>query len=415
VQTTEVHQRGYQDYWFINDSDKDVTVGLNAKGCTCSEVELTIAPPSWMPYLALSTALQALQLPLRGLDNLTTLAVACQREHQFPEMPQGGENTMLTQEFSAKVPAGAIGRVRLSWRQEVVKLLSTYADLWIGQRGGSGNARLETRVAIAPALNVNKDLTMPTVSERQLEMNEKSISGSILCFSLTRPVFHLKAELLHSRFKLQSDPIEVGEPVPISPSGLRYLENELGRHPDKQESAQRMTVLSGYRIPVTVRAKAKDGTPMEWGRYHRVVLVSSTDPGIDPIQVQVSGEVLGDISVGGGDEMGTINLGPFPRTRGARHSIVLQTDEKGIDLELDTTRKPNFLNVTLSKPEESAGGHRSWVLSVEVPPNAARGEFPLADNPDYRDSAIYVKTRGGKSGRSLRSIRVPVRGVANEG
>jgi hypothetical protein len=408
VQTTEVGQWGHQDYWFLNDNGQDVLVGLNEKGCTCSEVEITVAPPSWIPYLARSAVNHlALQQPPHALNSLTLLAAANDREHLFPELPEDGKTTKLTREFSTLIPAGAVGRVRLSWRQEQVKPLTTYANLWMGERGSSASARLETRVFIAAPLEVNKELTIDAVNERDLEKMEKGKRAWIICTSLTRPYFRLKAELLHERpQEAFSDPVEVGEPIPLKETELRRLETKI-------KEMHRMTYLSGYRIPVTVRARAKDGTPIEWGRFHRVVQISSDDRGIDPVQVQVSGEVVGDISVGAGNEGGTINLGPFLRTRGTRGAINLETDERDLDLELDSKRKPKFLNVTLSEPQETAG-HRSWVLRVEVPPNAARGEFPRDDSSDYRDSAIYVKTKSKKAGTSLRSIRIPVRGVAND-
>jgi hypothetical protein len=412
VQTTEVRQVGHQDYWFVNESQQDVRVGLNEKGCTCTEVEITVAPPGWLEHLARSAVTQALQQPLRGLDNLTILAAANDRAYQFPELPNA-EGTMLTREFYSTVPAGAVGRVRLTWKQELVKPLRTYAQLWLGQRDAT--ARLQAAVRISTPIEVSKEVTIEPISERQLEKLQKEPQqkrrdgrGWIICFSLTRPRFNLKAELLHHEpYSPQSDPVEVGAPIPLEEADLRRLE-------DKSEAMRGLTALSGYRIPVTVRAKGKDGTQMEWGRFYRVVQLSSPDADIEPVPVQVTGEVLGDITIGSGDEGGTINLGPFPRTHGTRRAINLETDEKSLDLELDKTRLPKFLEVTLSKPQEGPG-HRAWVLRVTVPPNAARGEFPRFDNPDYRDSAIYVKTKGGKTGTSLRSIRIPVRGVANEG
>ncbi len=416
VQTTEVGQVGHHDYWFINGNEQDVLVGLNAKGCTCSEVELTLVPPSWIPYLARSVVTQALQQPMRGLDNLTTLAAANDYDHQFPELPDA-EGTLFTQDMlkTVKVPPGALGRVRLSWRQEQVKPLKTYADLWIGQRGGNANARLDAGVRISAPLEVNRELTIDPISERDLEKlqgepDQKGRPGRgwIVCYSMTRPTFHVKAEILHERpEEAASDPVEVGEPIPLEARYLRQLT-------EGQKEMHRLTALAGYRIPVTVRVKAKDGTPIEWGRFQRIVQLTSPDTGIEPVQVQVAGEVVGDISIGINNESGTINLGPFRRTHGTSNAINLETDEKTLDLELDQSRKPKFLKVTLSEPQETAG-HRSWVLRVTVPPNAARGEFPRPDSPDYRDSAIYVKTKGGKTGGVLRSIRIPVRGVANEG
>ncbi|MGH7223211.1 MAG: hypothetical protein ACRELF_08285, partial [Gemmataceae bacterium] len=245
------------------------------------------------------------------------------------------------------------------------------------------------------------------VSERVLEMMKEGQQASIVCFSWTRPSFDLKAELLHERLKPESDPVEVGEPIPLKREELPRMENET--------SKATLIALSGYRIPVTLRAKAKDGTPIEWGHFRRVVRLSSSDASIESVQIKVTGEVRGDITLGGGKEAGTINLGPFRRSRGTQSEIVLHSDEKEIDLELEAARKPEYLNATLSKPEETGGGHRRWKLRVEVPPNAVFGEFPRADNPVYRDSAIYVKTRIGKTRTSHRSIRIPVLGVANEG
>lgn len=413
LHTTEIRQVGLQDFWFVNESDQDVNVGLSAKGCTCTEVELTVAPPNWMPYLARSAVIQAMQQPLRGLDNLTILAALNDRDQQFPELPEA-QGTMLTRELYARVPAGAVGRVRLNWHQEQLKSMLIYAELWIGQQAGNVVVRLETGVRIAAPLEVNKEREIDPITERELERMEREKvdkgrqgRGWILCYSLTRPKLQLKAEILHDRPQgAQSDPVEVGEPIPLEPEYVRKLES--------QKELHLLSVSSAYRIPVTVRPRAKDGTPMEWGRFQRVVQLSSPDSSFDPVHVQVTGEVVGDISIGVGDELGTINLGPFPRKHGAKRAINLETDEKKIELELDQTRKPKFLNVSLSAPQNSAG-HRSWVLRVEVPPNGARGEFPRKDNPDYRDSAIYVKTKGGKAGASLRSIRIPVRGVANEG
>ncbi len=172
-----------------------------------------------------------------------------------------------------------------------------------------------------------------------------------------------------------------------------------------------MPVLSGYRVPVTLHARAKDGTPFELGHFRRYVQLASDDEGIEPVQVRISGMVQGDVTVGDGKEgRGSISLGPFHRSRGARGSITVQTD-KDFDLTLDSSRIPAYLKVDFpDKPEMTPSGHRVWVLSVEVPPNAAQGEFPRSDDPVYHDSAIYVKTNE----KPPRFIRIPVTGAANE-
>ncbi|HTU89636.1 MAG TPA: hypothetical protein VMF69_06025 [Gemmataceae bacterium] len=403
---TEVRHTGHQDFWFTNPSGQDVDVGLIRKNCKCSEVEITVAAASFQAQLIRLAVTQALPPPSEPA-NLSILAAACYGEHWDRLVREDGATSkMLTEVNSATVPAGAIGRVRLSWRREQKEILNTYAELWMGQRGGSVSARLETNVRISEPLELSKDLSIAAVSERALEAMKKGLRATIVCYSLTRPAFDIQAKMLHRRLPAESDPVELGEPIPLTPAELLLLEKSAQMH--------MLTVLSGYRIPLRVRARAKDGTPIEWGHFHRVVQLSSSDDSIEPAQVKVTGEVLGDITVGGGTEAGMIDLGPFPRSRGAHGKILLQSDEKGIDLELDAARKPEYLNAALGKPKETGGGHRQWVLSVEVPPNAAFGEFPRADDPVYRDSAIYVKTTLGKTRTSQRSMRIPVLGVAND-
>ena len=406
VQTTEVGQRGHQDFWFANETGRDVAVGLNRKGCTCSEVEITRAPARWRPYLVRLAVASVLEGRQRNLANLTTLAAAWNREGQALESLESEETSMmLTLENSATVPAGAIGRVRLSWRQEQKKHLNTYADLWMDQRGSSANAHLEVNVLITPPMDVSsKEITISAIDERDLEKKEAGLRSSIVCFSMTRPVFDVKAKLLHDYIKPESDPVELGDPIPLTGDQLPHMGNESARSVP--------TVLSGYRIPVTVRSRAKDGTPIEWGHYRRVVQLSSSDASIEPIQVTLTGQVHGDITIGEGRGAGMINLGPFPRLRGKQGSILLQSDEKEIKLELDTSRKPEYLNATL-EPKETGSAHRNWVLHVEARPGEVWGEFPNPNNPVYRDSAIYVTTRVGKNQTPHRSIRIPVLGVAN--
>lgn len=404
---TEVRQDGHQDFWFSNDSGQDLAVGLNAKGCTCSEVEIAVAPPSWRAYGDRLNATKVLQPPLHGLDGLTMMAALNWRERLFLESLTGEANhAMLTKdkENSFTVPADAIGRVRLSWNQQAARVLNTYADLWIGKHGGTVNSRLDARVLIAdPVVLANKKLALPVVTTRHLENLEnkkKNEHGWIVCGSMTRLRFHVQAELVHERVKAESDPVEVGEPVPLNAEDLRKLAKEF--------EDQMPTILSGFKIPVTLKARAKDGTPIEWGHFTRFVRMTAEESG-EPVLVEVTGQVLGDVTVGEmGKVRGSLDLGPFPRERGTHGNLILQTDEKNLELEVDASRQPEYLKASLSKPEVTTAGHRLWKLRVEVPRGVARGEFPSDDNPLYRDSAVYVKTKG----KPPQSIRIPVTGTA---
>lgn len=417
-QITEVREKGHQDYWFVNESGMEAIVGLEAKGCTCSEVEITVAPASWVSHLTRLAVTQVLALPpLRLADSLrladlTTLAAISEGGASLPVLPDNEAGTMLTKENSVRVPAGAVGRVRLSWKQQQAKVLATYAELWMSAGGPRVNARLEANVLISTPLELDRDVSIPAVYETELFNMPEGQRGYIYCWSLTRTAFPLEATLVREHLKPESDALEVGKPIPLQEEDLLQLQQ-------RDTRMQKFPVKSGYRIPITVRAKAPDGTPIEWGEYSRhVVLHTSSD--FEPVTVRVSGAVLGDIIVGGGKGGGALNLGPFPRRRGVvgnkpNNSITLQTDEEDVELELDRSRVPEYLNPSLSKPQQSRNGHRQWVLRVEVPPNEVRGTFPRDDDPVYRDSAIYVKTKVGNSTKSSHKIRIPVLGVANDG
>lgn len=403
---TEVQQHGHQDFWFVNESGQNLEVGLNSKGCTCSEVEIALAPESWRAYGDCMSSTQALQLPLRRLEGLTMLAALNAREHRFPELAgTNASSLLLTKENAFLVPAGALGRVRLSWQQPQARTLNTFADLWIGQRGGAVNARIDARVLVSdPVVIAVREVTLPSVSIRELEYLEKEKTGQrgwIICGSLTRQHVQAQAELLRDGIKPEADPFEVGAPLPLDKADLSKLAKEFG---DKMP-----TILAGLKFPVTLKAHAKDGTPAQWGHFLRNVKMTSEE-GAEPVVVPVTGRVLGDVSIGeAGKVRGTLDLGPFPRKRGTNGTVILQTDEKQLQLELDKTRSADYFKATLSEPEETAAGHRLWKLRVEVPPGAAQGEFPRAD-PRYRDSAVYIKTKG----KPPHSLRVPIMGTAND-
>ncbi|HEY7428431.1 MAG TPA: hypothetical protein VH682_29635 [Gemmataceae bacterium] len=395
--TTEVNKTGHQDFWFVNDSGQDVPVGMNSKSCTCTQVELAIAPESWKSRWLEEAAGRVLQqasllLPSQELNGLQTLA------SYAPKLSESEVNTtLLTRDNSFTVPAGAFGWVRLTWQKPEARALNTSAELWMGHRDSTTSARLEASVLIARPMEVNPEVSAGSFSLRDLEKGKQMW---IVCWSMTRPSFTVKVQQ-DREHKAESDAVEVGQPIPLSAEDLRHLE---------QSERVPLQILSAYRIPVTLHAKAKDGTPIEWGHLRRYVSLTSDDPGIEPVQVKVTGDMHGAVAIGNGNEGKTINLGPFARSRGARGDIVLQTDVKGLDLKLDRARVPEYLKVRFpQKPEVSPSGHREWLLEVEVPRNAASGEFPRSDNPVYRDSAIYVTTNENPP----RSIRVPVAGAAN--
>ena len=402
VLASEINQEGHQDYWFENDSDKDVRVGLSGKSCTCATVEIAVVNDYWKPRLLAQTGGRLLQRGVRRLEDLPTWAATYEPDKVFVEVPEV-RTTPLNAGEVATVPAGALGWARIRWHRKSPEALMLWAELWMGHPSSGVVARLEAGVRVSEPLEAQKEISLGSFDVRDLEKGKKK---SIVCWSVTRPSVHLKATLTHPLGgKMESDPVELGKPEPLDSAAIRQLE--------QSQTLHMVRVRSAYKVPLILKARAKDGTLFDWGHFRRFVTLSSDDESVEPVQVDVTGEVLGDVKVGSSKESGAINLGPFPSSRGAHGEVVLQTDVRALNLELDQERVPPYLKVTFpGKPEETGSGVRIWVLRVEVPPNAARGEFPRSEESTYRDSAIYVKTTKEKPPRL---IRIPVRGVANDG
>src|SRR5690348_11442733 len=46
----ELNASGHHDFWFTNDNEEELTVGLKSKGCRCSDIEMQVMPPEWKQY-----------------------------------------------------------------------------------------------------------------------------------------------------------------------------------------------------------------------------------------------------------------------------------------------------------------------------------------------------------------------------
>lgn len=407
---TEQNQSGYHDFWFYNDSGQDVPVGMVGKSCKCTQVEISLAPESAKWHLAAIAAARLLQRAPYRLVDLPTAAATYQYERVYPDpaIPEEGVSTtkLETLENAVVVPPGAIGWVRMRWRGESKEQrperrpLNT--ELWMGDKTGSNSVRLDVGVMISDPVIVNKELDAGSMDIRELDKGKKEW---IVCYSATRPKFSVKALRANSgAAKPEADPLELGEPIPLSSADLSRIGQTKALH--------MVSILSGYRIPVTLHAVSADGKqPFQLGHFRRIVKLVFDDDRIDPIEVEVSGVVEGNVIVGDGKDHGLINFGTFKSSTGRSSSITLQSDVPNLELELDEKHLPKFLKVQLpSKPRIMPGGHRLWRMQVEVVKNAAHGSFPNAEDPDYRDCAIYVKTKETPG----RSIRIPVIGTANE-
>jgi hypothetical protein len=388
----EVKKPTSLDFWYHNENDADLTVGLWSKTCKCTNVELYVLPPQAKTRVLAAVAdrmAQAHQGPLA----LACLLLA-QNEPAYLDAEGTAELTPLESKESGRVPAGAVGWIRLKWSGEQARPQDLNADLWSNSKERGPSMALKVRVQFVHPLLAKPHVMAGTFGEQDLPRDL-----TLFCWSATRSAFRIKAEVTNPRGPASTDPFVLGQPIPLTAAECQQLEKETDRG----------RILCGYRVPIKLQKVSSDGkTPFDIGPFYRWVQLSSDDEGIEPIVVAVSGTVQGDVSVGGRSADGMVSFGSFDRTKGTQQSVVLQSDLP--DLELEVDRYPDFLKVTLLPPEVSQSKHRIWQMRVTVLPNKVRGLFPKSDDPALRDSAIYVKTHE----KTPRSIRIPVTGISND-
>jgi hypothetical protein len=243
-------------------------------------------------------------------------------------------------------------------------------------------------------------------ADRQQRLGERHprdlpLQRWILCWSATRDVLHLAPRLLRVRGKPETDPFVVGQPVPLSQQECQYLEKNIA---DPNDFSR---VRCAYRIPLTIREKADDGTLLDIGPFRRLVVVKVADLDHEET-VQVEGVIQGDVYVGGSEDSARVNFNKFDRGQGSTQTVRVWSETPGLKLEVDKARTATFLDIQLPEPEKNAEGKQVWRMRVSVRPNQVEGQFPRDNDPTYRDSAIYLRS----SGPDKRTMRIAVMGIA---
>jgi len=389
----EVKSPNHYDFWFQNDNERTVDVGLHYKSCKCAGADLYVLPREGQQQLAHRVAGALVLAAGRPLDlgNLTAVARALgDLDKSLRPVPLGDEGER------ASLAAGAVGWVRLHWKGDHLGPQNLRAEIWVDKKDGGSVQRLEVQARFFAPVSVSQggELNMG-----HMKVEDLPRTASLLCWSSTRLDFRVQGQVESTRERRTSDPVVVGRPEPLSPEDCARLEQSRGEG----------QVLSGYRIPVTLLPVSQDGsTPFSLGRFRQEMILSSPDEGIEPLQVSVTGTVEGAVRVE--TEEGVLRFGSFNRSQGKRQSLTLGADGPGLELDVDRERTPDYLTVHLDKPRVALG-HQTWRLLVQVLPNRVSGSFPRQDDPAYRDCAVYLKTRE----KTPRSIRIPVVGTANDG
>jgi hypothetical protein len=353
----ELNASGHYDFWFANDNDEDLAVGLKSKGCRCSNIEMKVMPPEWKQnFLKLAEANKKATLQEQ-------LRFAGEVDDSHLRQLEGKEKPVVVEHSGTfgKVPAGAFGRIRVQWKRDKGGPQVLWAQLWTDQPDNE-SARLQLKVLILEPLQTRPEWPMGTILARDLPTKD----FAIVCWSATRKSIKVKADRASAHQEAKSDPFVVGQPVPMSDQEREQVAQATGMR----------RIQCAYRIPITLRAVSEDGSmPFDLGPFRRwVVLTAGGDEGIDPVRTVVSGRIEGDVTVGSPNDAGMVSFGVFERQRGARRTVTLQSTLPGLELKLDPDHKvPDYLQVKLSeKAETGQGGNRTWKLHVEASPGRAR-------------------------------------------
>jgi hypothetical protein len=413
---------GSADFLFENENAEEVIVGLIGKNCVCTSVQVVLASAEWRQHRAkLTEAKERAEMPFlhlvgpAGYWDVQTRAPKVEEDRELQEMERAGQEIAKLEPLDvsqqAKVPPKSMGWIRLSWDDNKKQALKRFkGDVWMGSPNSGMTATLEAEVHFVGPVQAEKAmLTLSDLNEADLEKADrdgKPLETSVRVWSATRPSLRLKTEVVRplrfaaSRF----DPLEIGQPVPLSTAETAALQ---------REAFDAGTVRCAYRIPIKLHGISPDQkVRVDLGPFRRrFVVKSDADDGVQPIELTVVGTVQGRVRVGNEQDGGRLSMGVFNSDEGSSpSSLALAAQGPGVDLEVDKERTPEFLREGVRLESVKKGDELPrWKLSVRVPPNAARGQFPRPDSEMYLDGAVYLKVKG----EAVQNIRVPVDGTAN--
>jgi hypothetical protein len=407
----EDKSEGSHDYWFRNENDAPVRLGLNRKSCKCTSVQVFVPPEQAQPKL--KPFVDGL-LATRQSSGWQALARDEVRRAAARAVQASAEPQELFRQEVVTVPGGADGWVRLQWKGERPGAQLLDATLWMGSESGK-TVTLRAGLMFHEPLRVTRELRLGAVQQADLS---RGVEASFLAWSSTRAELKLRVRARRAGDP-KADPFEVGKPVRLSEEDRAALERlhnpEGGPPPGQGDLAGR--VLCAYRIPVTLRAVSADGkTPFDLGPFRRWVQIEAADAG-DPVQASLVGRVRGLVAVANDEQGGVVSVGTFQRSKGKSTEVMLESEAEGVRLKVDRGpgRTPDFLTADLGTPERS-GRTQTWRMRVGVKPNTVSGPFPRPEDPGSRDTSVYLKVSrlvGGKE-TALPPLRIPVSGIAND-
>src|SRR5262249_50380838 len=223
---------GYRDYLFVNPTDEEVKLGRTGKVCTCSGVELYLAPEEWKTEAALLLASEAgggafqaaegiggSPHPLFGLGSLALYDRKLRDVADDEKLkPTAGLNVGADHlPETATIAPRAVGWLRMKWKADRAEDKLVNAELTASSPKGSGLIKLEARVRfVEPVQYVTKevvvdDLTLDRVERQPGDKPQTLKTINLVVWSTTRESLGPKAEVV-AKVTPEQNPVQVGEP-----------------------------------------------------------------------------------------------------------------------------------------------------------------------------------------------------------
>jgi hypothetical protein len=428
---TEFDGRGQHDFWFRNDNDQAVLLGLREKNCQCAVVRVFVAPSAWRkPLEEAEVRRQSLkdEVELAGslvgklADDIGKAEV--ERTHK-QLLARADLRSMATLDSPSgegvEIPPRALGFVRLEWEWDRRRVkpgpqagVRLWAKLWMQDARTGPLVQLSATVLyVEPVLVDKSEFSLGVLNP------DESKTSVVYCWSPTRANFRLEAKLAERRvaplIRCEVEKLNEAEHDKLRDFiAQRYFaEHHRDRSWAKLNEADRQRwrsnigpIRASYRVTLRMRERLDARTRFDEGPFeYRVDLVPfDGEEKLKPLPVSLRGTVHGDVLVDSAES--SIHLEPFPTNQGTTREVTLSSQQAELDLKVD--HHPPFMKVGLTKEKTSSG--LRWKLHLEIRRNQVVGTFPQAGNEAYKDTAIYLKI----SGEGNRLLRIPVSGTATQ-
>lgn len=169
-------------------------------------------------------------------------------------------------------------------------------------------------------------------------------------------------------FGFRSDPIRVTDYKFANAETAEQFELEIEDLPEEDLE------LNESKSGQVLRIRTTGELPI--GRLNQQVNLTTNDPDMPPIQVDITGSVVGDLRVAGRDFDATshvLDLGTFQASEGVEKSLFIliggpHREETEVEI---ASVEPESVQVTLGEPQVLGGGSLTRIpVTIVIPPNA---------------------------------------------